>query len=328
MSTFQFPVSSVPEIISISDPKNRLETLTFFGQITSKLNDKKMRIHIDLSGVKRITAEASLYLFALISSAKLCLNDSKIVQFTWPQKANNPDGHSAIVATGLSTALLTNTISDLDKLRTDERFFQSSVDPETQLISTREFLLKNMDNPLNANQLSLLTTAIGEAMINVKHHAYELGESVELKSYHGGSRWWQCSWYHPEIDALFFIICDLGCGVIDSYKSTHCCLQEPEPNILKEAFSEGFSRFIDQGRGNGSEDIKRPISEIETAKDIKYEKLRIISGYSQYEYTVRDNTPMIKCEKIYSPSPELGTVSKATSYLRGTIVEWFLFPKR
>lgn len=328
MSTFQFLVSSVPTTLCISNPSHRFETLSFFREIETKLYAENVRIHIDLSGVKQFTAEASLFFFATISNAKLRLNDPKVVQFTWPQKVNNPQGHKAIIATGLAAALLANSVSDLDQLTIDERFFQSSVDPEKQLISTRAFLLKNMDKPLNENQFGLLTAAIGEAMINVKHHAYELDQSLELKSYLGGSRWWQCSWYHPDWDALFFIICDLGCGVIDSYKSSHSDISthKTEPDILREAFSEGFSRFIDQGRGNGSEDIKRPITEGQGMNDVKYEKLRVFSGYSQYEYTIQNGKPIIKCNTVSSIISN--DLSKASSLLPGTIIEWCLIPER
>ncbi|MGO2334312.1 hypothetical protein [Providencia sp.] len=326
MSIYQFSTSLVPETLCINNPDHRLATLVFFGNIQTKLCDEKLKIHIDLSEVKMATAAASLLFFAIISEAKLRLNDPKAVRFTWPQKAKNIDGHKVIVATGLSSALLANSISELDKLTIEERYFQSSVDPETQLVSSRQFLIKNMDNPLNENQFALLTAAIGEAMINVRHHAYELEGWQGKKVYLGGSRWWQCSWYDQKQDALYFIICDLGCGVVESYKSSHLEKVMTEFDMLNEAFCEGFSRFIDQGRGNGSEDIKRPIIEEKSMHDVKFEQLLVLSGYSQYEYSIQNNKPRVLSHEVTSSIP--GTLSKATSFLPGTIVEWCLIPER
>lgn len=315
MILYHFTPSDVPETLCIYSHEHRLSTLQFFNSIQERLYDDGFKVHINLSEVKVATAAASLLFFAIISRAKLNLRNGKIIQFTWPVKSKNLEGHRYIVATGLSTALQANTISELDDLSKQKRFFQSAVDPEMQLQSTRSFLLDNMNNPLNENQIELLTAAIGEAMINVRHHAYEIGNWREHKGYLGGARWWQCSWYNDEQDALYFIICDLGCGVVESYKDSHpeAAVLMNEDNILNDAFCEGYSRFINQGRGNGSEDIKRPIEE--SGNDIKYENLLVLTGNSRYKYSIQDNKPAIICQKV-------------SSFLPGTIIEWCLIPER
>ncbi|MGO2344417.1 MAG: hypothetical protein ACTH64_01420, partial [Providencia sp.] len=118
----------------------------------------------------------------------------------------------------------------------------------------------------------------------------------------------------------------LGCGVVESYKSSHLEKVMTEFDMLNEAFCEGFSRFIDQGRGNGSEDIKRPIIEEKSMHDVKFEQLLVLSGYSQYEYSIQNNKPRVLSHEVTSSIP--GTLSKATSFLPGTIVEWCLIPER
>ncbi|MEY0595850.1 hypothetical protein AB7309_21210 [Providencia manganoxydans] len=315
MRVYDFSPDLVPETLCIYSHEHRLNTLKFFNNIQDEIHKENVKVHINLSEVKRATAAASLLFFAIITRAKLNFNDGKKVRFTWPIKAKNPNGHGYIVATGLSAALQASSISDLDDLTKNKRYFQSSVDPEEQLQSTRNFLLQNMNNPLNESQIELLTAAIGEAMINVRHHAYEIGDWERHKEYLGGARWWQCSWYNDEQDALYFIICDLGCGVVESYKDSHpnAEFEMGEEQILECAFSEGYSRFINQGRGNGSEDIKRPIEE--SKNEFKYENLLVLTNNSRYKYSIKQNKPSIDCHKF-------------SSFLPGTIIEWCLIPER
>ncbi|WP_337228459.1 hypothetical protein [Proteus faecis] len=302
----------VPSVICIYKVQYKNETLKFFNKIERLLYEENKRIQIDLSKVEKTTAMASVLFFAIINRAQITLNDSKIVQFIWPQKSKNFTGHQNIIATGLSKALLAGSFKDLDYLTRDRRLFQSSIIPDLQLMETRQLLLDMMQtNPLSEEQIYLLSAAIGEAMINVKHHAYEL-DAKSSKEFLGGSRWWQCSWYDVNKDALHFIICDLGCGISRSYKN---CNQldkiDNENEVVKEALSEGFSRFINQGRGNGSEDIKRPIEH----SCIKSDFLLIYTGNVKYTYYKEENEPEICCTNV-------------KEFMPGTIVEWCMVPER
>lgn len=307
---YKFSSEDVPKVLSIYPDKDssiKSNTLLFFQQIEIKVYKENERLLIDLSMVEKVTAMAAVLFFAIVNRAQLTLKDSKVIQFIWPSKEHNIKGHQNIIRSGLSSALQAGTFERLVKLTEQQRYFQSSVIPDQQLIQTRKLLIDKIEPPLNDVQLSLLSGAIGEAMINVKHHAYKF-DMKNSEQHLGGSRWWQCSWYNEAKDELHFIICDLGCGINNSYTHNLTPIEKElsrEVDNVKEALTEGFSRFIDEGRGNGSEDIKRPIEN----SCIKSDLLFIYTGYVVYFYRKKDNEPKILCERV-------------SQFIPGTIIEW------
>lgn len=175
------------------------------------------------------------------------------------------------------------------------------------------FTMKRFGQSFTEMQFDLLSTGIGEAMLNVGHHAYKKqGSRTEIDPVKQdivegiGERWWQCAWFDSCKKAWTFIICDLGLGVAQTYKRELSTVGNnlPPDEALREAFSEGNSRFIGSGRGNGSEDMKNSVQ-----NDAKEELLIYSSGYKY----------------IYSSGNSSGMVQALGYYFHGTLIQWTVY---
>lgn len=300
-----------PEALCIYSNDARGPFLRFLDELQKRTVFFGEKVTVDLSRVTFASAAASLLMFAVINRAQLLMGDANTIKFVFPKKKDNAQGHRWIVGTGLSKALLAGSLDRISSLTANGQYFQSSCEPSAHLISTVEYLDK--EAKLNIEQFFLLSTAIGEAMLNVFHHAYEHSKfTVQLEKL-GGSRWWQCSWFDPSKDRVVFIICDLGVGIGESYRSgnfKNIDVLSVEQNWVEAALSYGGTRFSTSSeRGNGSEDIKRPIG----SGCAEHESLRIYTGRTKYSYTSSSGVP--ECEGI-------------AEHLPGTVVEWTLVPKR
>ncbi|PQL06097.1 hypothetical protein CG436_18695 [Pantoea ananatis] len=243
-------------------------------------------------------------MFAVVNRAQLLRGDANSIRFSFPSKSVNEKGHRWIVRTGLSKALLAGSLERLAALTANEQFFQSAVIPHEQYTKTVFFLDKQAK--LSLTQFTTLSSAISEAMINVFHHAYRHHEYDSIVKSMGGHRWWQCAWFSPVKDEVYFIICDLGLGAGKTYASgNEVDLYSNEADWVRDAFSYGGTRFDDPSRGNGSEDMKLPIGVNNSAN----EKLLVFTGIAMYEYTSSDDDP------VCVPLPD---------HIPGTLVQWSL----
>lgn len=266
------------------------------------------KLEIDLSKVRFASAAASLLFFAVVNRAQLLTGDPHLIRFKWPKKEKNLQGHRWIVSTGLSRALLAGTDEKLQALTREERFFQSAVEPFEHIVETVTMLQRKA--VLNDEQLDLLLTAISEALLNVSHHAYEDDAFKDDLLLLKGKRWWQCAWFNPEENRVVFIVCDLGLGIFKSFMPDDDGLStQNEVSSVERAMLVGESRFVGSGRGNGSEDIKRPIG----VGCVDDETLLILTGHARYNYNSNDSCP--RCERL-------------TEYIPGTLLQWSLVPRR
>lgn len=201
------------------------------------------------------------------------------------------------------------SVEKLEDLLKSKIYYQSGLNPVELLVVT----LSIFDQSLTPVQAQLLISGIGEAMLNVTHHAYKKkGSKKEIDPIKKdivesiGERWWQCAWFDSESQSWTFIICDIGLGVSQTYKRELSSIGNPlsEVDALKEAFSQGNSRFIGSGRGNGSEDMKRPIE-----VGAKEELLIYSSGYKY----------------VYNSNMAQAVVTPLGQYFHGTLVQWTLF---
>lgn len=304
-----------PDMFCLYRFEHQTDTADFLWKLDYALYKERKSVHIDLTKIKFASAAASLLLFAIVSRAQLINEESgrlQTIRVSFPKKDKNPEGHRYIVATGLSKALTAGSIDKLDSLIDDKNYFQSSTNAHEHSVKTSLFLAKN--GGLNDEQFVLLTSGISEAMLNVLHHAYSSpAYNFDVMNLHG-KRWWQCAWFNPDADKVVFILCDLGMGVARSYtkslSSNSFGDERDETQIIREAMTQGYScTGINNGRGNGSEDIKRPIG----AGCALRESLLILTGRTQYQYTSEKEEPT--CTKIDIRVP-------------GTLVEWSLIPTR
>lgn len=296
----------------INDEGVRGATLGYIGRIENALHNLYVAVHVDLSKIEFASAAASVLLFAVLSRANFILGSQANIRISLPKKDDNPNGYRWIVSTGLGRALLATSDEKLKALVQQKRYFQSSIDPELALTTTMEMLRDKA--MLSHEQETLLMMGINEAMLNVRNHAYENATYTEIVKRMGGKRWWQCSWFDKENDRVVFIICDLGMGISESYsnvKYNYTTQFILEQNQVAEALTSGNSRYRKAGRGNGSEDIKRPVSMGKT----KNEKLKVLTQNCLYEFDTHSNggRPVVTTLKPSIP---------------GTIVYWTLSPIR
>ncbi|NWC65162.1 hypothetical protein [Cedecea sp. P7760] len=297
-----------PTKFCIYSDDSRSETLRFINDIESIGVNNKGKVTVDLSKVKYASAAASVLFFAIVNRAQFLTKDPNFVRFVWPKKEDNPEGHRWIVSTGLSRALIAGTDEKLKILTREERYFQSAVEPSEHIFDTVTMLQKKA--VLNDGQLGLLLTAISEALLNVSHHAYENDAFTESLLLLKGKRWWQCAWFNPEENRIVFIVCDLGLGIFKSFVPDGDGLGvQNEVSSVEKAMLVGESRFVGAGRGNGSDDIKRPI---DAGLDAD-EALLILTGHARYHYNSNDSCP--QCERL-------------AEYIPGTLLQWSLVARR
>jgi len=296
-----------PKNLCIYSDRHRSETLDYLRYIEHQALVERKNIVVDLSTVEIATAAASLLLFSYVNRIHLLTGSMAAISFRFPKQSDNEEGHKWIVKTGLSRALKAGSIDKLDSLVVDQQFFQSSATPEVHLFTTTEMLQANAQ--LNYEQFSLLTGAISEAMLNVKHHAYTSERFEEFTSLLG-QRWWQCAWFDSERNSIVFIIYDFGLGIYESYTGNFSFNTSPQDQMtmVKDAFQQGRSRLGWPGRGNGSQDIKRPVF---AANNGCYEELIVYTGKVRYEYT-----------SDYSAN--VREIVLASEYMPGTLVQWEL----
>jgi len=299
------PPLQAPEKICIYDDDLRPVTLKFFNKINREVLFYNRKIIVDLSSVTFASAAASTLLFAIVNRAQLSCGDANSIRFIFPNKTENESGHRWIVRTGLSKALLAGSLDRLNSLTANEQYFQSAVKPYEQYPKTVNFLDTQAD--LSVNQFITLSSAISEAMINVLHHAYQHPEMESMVKALGGDRWWQCAWFNPVRNEVYFIVCDLGLGAGKTYASGNKINPlSTEVDWVKQAFSYGGTRYAESSeRGNGSEDMKMPIS----VSDSNNESLLVFTGTAMYVYTSEHDDPV--CRSI-------------PDHIPGTLVQWSL----
>lgn len=281
-------------------------------RVIKALHIDGVALNIDLSKVQFASAGASVLLFAVLNRAYFVLQGSMRIRISLPRREDNPGGYRCIVTTGLAKALLANNLEKLDALISQKRYFQSSVEPELALETTMQMLKDKA--LLDDEQETMLMMGINEAMLNVRNHAYEAPNERKVTELMGGKRWWQCSWFDPENDRVVFIICDLGMGIAASYSDEVYDITTQfiaEQNQVIAALTSGNSRHPTPGRGNGSEDIKRPVKMGKT----KYEKLMVFTKNCLY---VLDS----------NSKGGIPTVSTLKPSIPGTIIHWTLTPNR
>ncbi len=298
----------VPKKICIYEIDSRPETLKFLNNIDNLVLVERKAIALDFSEVEFASAAASLLLFAIINRAQLMTRQPELFRFKWPKKEVNPRGHRWIMSTGLSKALVANTPFKLEKLTEEKRYFQSAIEPYAQWQQTLTMLSQN--TVMTVEQFDVVSSAISEAMLNVSHHAYEKKGFEEHVHLLEGKRWWQCSWFNVENNTFVFIICDLGCGIHKSFSSASSLFTGlSEVASVETALSLGQSRFLNAGRGNGSEDIKRPIG----TGCVESETLLVLTGHANYHYNSTDQVP---------------SCSWLNEFIPGTLIEWSLATRR
>ena len=301
----QVTIIKAPKVMCVYDDLRRDGTLNLLRKIDRLAYQNQQPVKIDLREVHYATAAASLLLFAFVNRAQLYWRQARLVTIIPPKKDTNPRGYRWLVQTGLTRALNSGSVQKLAELTEEGKYFQSSCDPDKHSVSTKEMIQDKAK--LDEDTLTVLEMGISEAMLNVKHHAYDdpcfkdFADAV-------GKRWWQCAWFNSEEKTIVFMICDLGLGIYNSITGTSIRDQTTkldEQVETKRALTLGVSRYPPAlGRGNGSEDIKRPIE----LSSVTKERLLIYTRFSKYLYDSRKHP---ECEAL-------------AQMMNGTLIQWEL----
>lgn len=312
----QLVVVTAPQKICIYEDAAMQETYNLLETLYSLVVVQKKSVSLDLSKVEWMTAAASVLLFATVNSCQLRTGNQSVIRCIFPKAESNPLGHRCIVKTGLSIALSAGTEDKLKQLTKSGRYYQSSTSAVQMREPTLQLLTRRTE--LKQDQLDLLVTGVSEAMLNVSHHAYKdpsskPGEYLIDKSMVSfvktvGERWWQCAWRNDKDKSCTFIICDLGLGIAKTYNHIKQSIfhQNVPSSAIVEALKLGNSRFVGLGRGNGSDDMKRPI-------DLgAREELLVYSNGTKY---------------LYESGLDVPRVSNFNMGIHGTLVQWKVYPE-
>ncbi|AMJ87029.1 MULTISPECIES: hypothetical protein [Alteromonas] len=244
------------------DPVALHGVLITLSDISYCANVVKIPIHVDMSKVEHINAQAAILLFSHITSAQLVNRKSDFVKITLPSDLKT---RKLVRNSGLWEAIRNGTDRKLDKNWLTVNNFQSGYDPDKHLESTLE-LIEQKWGSLPRH----LGSAINEAMLNIKQHAYSINPPDAIK------RWWQ--YIYIKNNELHFLIFDKGLGIPDSFRLQRQQLKTPDEDIIAYAMKRWVTSTNVNGRGNGSMNIKRPVS------DIEKDTLLIYSHNGGYEY--------------------------------------------
>lgn len=273
----------IPENFSVNNGYEAKKSIDFLDQI-SELSFGDQKLLIDLSSLQYLNAPSALLLFAHISSVQLRTNIHDIIKIQLPI---DKSVKALIRNSGLWDAIKYGTERKLEKNWKSENNFQSGFDPDKHLDLTLNALKEKYGQIPNK-----LGIAINEAMLNITQHAYKYHVQGTVP------RWWQ--YIYIKDKKLNFFIFDKGCGIPTSFKKVSLYNSTQDCDIIVKAMEKKISSTKISGRGNGSFNMKKPVSS--TDRD----KLLILSNQGLYRYFNSDDYE----------------TSKLPIQLQGTLVGW------
>ncbi|WP_372941752.1 hypothetical protein [Shewanella sp.] len=293
--TIQIESPSELCIYSLFKPDHEVTktTINFFNTIAKLTLVDGVKVHIDFSKLERLTAAASVMIFAEISRAQLITECSDVVSFTLP---SSEESSKLFRTCGLYKAIMPGTHRKIIKLFEDDHAYQSGVDPNKFLISTLLHLHRE-GLELTKPEVRVISKGIQEAMLNVQHHAYINEQNPQSGI---GKRWWHYVHCDTEKKRVNFIIYDKGASIPKTIQNVMLG-RHPDSEAIEHAFKKGITRLTGTTRGKGSQDIK------EAAKIKDKSSLLVMSGKgilfidNDKEDKIKDNLP---CE------------------VNGTLIEW------
>ncbi|MEP2652700.1 MAG: hypothetical protein ABJH06_11990 [Paraglaciecola sp.] len=234
--------------------------------VANAINKSALRYNqpllIDMSHVTSLNASAAVLLFAYITSAQIVSGDDDFVVVALP---DDEKMRFLVRRSGLWDAIRRGGKRKLEKNWSTDNNFQSGFTPELHLELTLDLITRKWGTiPYRLN------TAINEAILNIKQHAYSINGA------HATPRWWQ--YLMIKDDALTFVIYDKGIGIPSSFRKASLFRGYTDPQLIEKAMTRQISSTGISGRGNGSMNIKKPV-----AKEID-DKLMICSQKGAYTF--------------------------------------------
>lgn len=250
-------IVKAPKVLCLYDEYSIAETLKFIANIYECVNNKR-RVILDFSNTEKITSAASVALFAHVNRIQLYFNVPDLFTF----RCQYSPLYDNFFKRYYLKALKADTDEKLKRLEEGGHIYQSGVFPHLKLDSLKKYFRLIRANyqsiPKIGSMLSLLETALFEALLNIHHHAY-LG--VETQS---NTRWWQQLKLDVSKGNLSFIVYDLGIGIVESYLNhgiglNNVSVFHSKTDILRDIFKPGVSRLNAIERGNGFSEMLKPM---------------------------------------------------------------------
>ncbi|MCE7607958.1 hypothetical protein [Vibrio fluvialis] len=286
----------VPIRLCLYEEQSQRQTLDFFVTIEDCLAQGATSITINFSELNHLSAAAANHLFALVVFYQLQINNN-LFRFKMPK---DRDMKRKFSDTGLHKALMPGGLRKLSKLWNDSDFLCGSNADVTKLVQ----VVKDRCgvNPFPQK----LSAAIKETFLNIHHHAYDDEQLPEVT--------WFCYFYVSEDENgryLSTIIQDMGKGVVKSIRDAFSeYIHKPAQLCIQHAMTRSVSSTMEEGRGQGSENIQKPLLfNSLKGNDILY----VMSDSGSYIFEVNS---------LGQPLIQTGGSDRA---LRGTLVEWTLY---
>lgn len=261
-------VIKCPEHLSVHDIDFRNKSINFLNNIANlglPIKQPPNPILVDLTDLKVWNLSASVVLFAKITTVQLVSRVPDLVKVKLPR---DKDVKKMIYDYGLWDAIKFGTDRKLEKNWSSGNSYQSGTNPEKHFEMTVNLIRDKYEDVPRA-----LIDGINEAILNVYHHAYAPYPQGAVK------RWWQ--FFHRTNDNRFrFFIYDTGIGIAQSFRNIQNL--GGESDMIVHAMTRGVSSTKLPGRGNGSENIKKPVVKLHNCK------LLVISGKGLYKLFEHD----------------------------------------
>jgi anti-sigma regulatory factor (Ser/Thr protein kinase) len=284
---FLFDITlQAPRFLCINDNQHYEATIAFMDNICQKV-ERDYIVTINFDSCLMLTPAAALLLFSTINSIQLSYGFER-VKCSALLRTSSMLHDPLISSAGLWDALTCKDKSDVEKLIEMNNRFKTSNDPAI-MKNVSQILTKVKG--LTPEHIFFLTMAMKEAITNVVYHAYNPDSLLD-------NRWWQCAWVNLRNKQANIIIHDRGIGIIERYRKSDFTDEE----LLKEAMLQGFSSSGIKNRGMGSEDMKRPVDELNGEQS-----LTLYTGEYIYDYSLKSIEPKI---------------TKRNSSICGTLIHW------
>lgn len=284
----------------------RAATCAFFALVRQRVKAGH-RMRLVFEETERISSESLIYLLAQMQKMRL-EHGSNSITGTYPRvpSVERLLRDSGFLQTlGVRQRKLTGRPSSTRYVKC-----KSDVAPSGESIPELRTELLRDDMLMSKATGSMVFRALSEAMMNVKHHAYE-NKHLNLQALRG--RWWLGGQVSRKKNFLELTFYDAGVGIPKTlhrkYPMEHIraalalvpLVDPDDAQMIKAAVELGRSRTEKSNRGKGLLDIHKLINSVGQGA------LTIFSRSGEYRYT---------------PSNE--TVRNDTNFVEGTLIKWEL----
>lgn len=284
-------MASAPENICIYRGEFLPDTMQFFHELDMYHNNYEP-FTVDFSKCKSISAAAAVITFGKITRCQLTADHvgqrlgHQGIKIVLPTDKNVRNFYRE---TGFYDAIKPGGKNKLERLWNDiHNPFKTSNNTEADLSA----LLKHLKSKLGKIPEKLMS-ALSEAYLNIDHHAYHKQVIDDLQG-----RWWQYTSGIKPDGTFSVVLYDMGMGIPSSigpkYLAQGRRYGHMDNVVIEYAMVRGNTRYgVNQGRGNGFSNIKKPMDINQAAKYllvasgkgiVKYKDQKIVSSEMVTDY--------------------------------------------